>query len=111
MISTKWAEDNCLLIYEDDTLIGTGKLTLIDNNYFIENINIKEEFRRKSYGELAVRMLVRRTINLGANETYAHVNKNTAKLFEKVGFAIKGETDNGDYLMCMEGDVKGHCCQ
>ncbi|WP_313346144.1 GNAT family N-acetyltransferase [Sedimentibacter sp.] len=111
MVSTKWMEDNCLLIYEDDVLAGTGKLVLIDGKYFIENVSIEEEFRGKSYGELAVRMLVRRAVNMGAEKTYANIDKSIVKLFEKIGFYKQEETDNGDYLMCMEGDVGGYCCK
>lgn len=108
MVSTKWTEDNCLLIYEDDTLAGTGRLVVSDKKYFIENVSVKEEFRGESYGELAVRMLVRRAVNMGAERTYAIIDKDIAGLFEKVGFAKLEETDN-TYLMCMEGDVGGHC--
>lgn len=111
MISTKWMEDNCLVIYENNALAGTGKLVFVDGKYFVENVNIKEEFRRKSYGELAVRMLVRRAVNMGAEKTYARIDKSIVKLFEKIGFYKQEETDNGDYLMCMEGDVGGHCCK
>lgn len=111
MISTKWMEDNCLLIYEDDILAGSGKLILIDGKYFVENVSVKEEFRGKTYGELAVRMLVRRAVNLGAKETFAKVNKSITNMFEKIGFEKQEETEKGDYLMCMVGDVHGHCCK
>ncbi len=111
MISTKWIEDNSLLIYEDDVLVGTGKLILADGKFFIEGVSVKLEFRGKRYGDLAVRMLVRRAINMGAEKTYAKVNSTLVKMFENIGFKKQAEIENGDYLMCMEGDVGGHCCQ
>ncbi|WP_312699869.1 GNAT family N-acetyltransferase [Sedimentibacter sp.] len=109
MVSTKWMEDNCLLIYEDDTLAGAGRLVYNDGKYFIENLSVKEEFRGRAYGELAVRMLVRRAVNMGAEKTYALIDKDITRLFEKIGFTKLEETSGNTYLMCMQGDVGGHC--
>lgn len=97
-----------VVAYNDDEPVGTGRLLFKDGKYFIDNVCVVKEFRRKHFGDLIVRMLVRRAVNMGAEKTYAEANEDSKLLFESVGFQLVNFS-KGIYLMVKTGDVSGHC--
>lgn len=94
--------------YEGDIPVGTGRLLFKDGKYSIDNVCVLSEFRGNHYGDLLLRVLVRRAVNMGAEKTYALVTANAVKNFEAIGFAKLQEND-GYYLMEKTGDVGGSC--
>ena len=99
-----------IVLYEDEKAVGTGRLIFKDGKYLIDKLCVLSEFRGNSYGELIVRMLVRKAITIGAEKTYSIIDTKYKSLFEKVGFKEIGVDVNGDLVMMKEGDVGGHCC-
>lgn len=98
-----------VVVYDDDIPAGTGRLLFRDGKYFIDNLCVLRQFRGKNYGDLIVRMLVRKGVNIGSEKTYAEVNENCASIFENIGFKKINALENGRHLMMKEGDVGGHC--
>ena len=98
-----------LVLYEDDIPAGTGRLLFRDGKYFIDMVCVVNELRGRNYGDLLVRMLVRRAYDMGAEKTYASVCKDCLNLFENIGFEKVSLQDNGEFLMAKTGDVGGHC--
>lgn len=101
-----------VLAYEDEVAVGCGRLLFNDGKYFIDNVCVIKKYRRRHMGNLIVRMLVRKAINLGAEKTYARVDEGSKSLFESIGFTIDNSYYNKDeklYLMVKNGDVGGHC--
>ncbi|HHZ01608.1 MAG TPA: GNAT family N-acetyltransferase [Tissierellia bacterium] len=96
------------VLYDNDEPAGTGRLLFKEGKYFIDMLCVKEKFRGQNYGDLLIRMLVRKAVTIGATETYAQVGENLIKLFEKSGF--KTVSSNNTVLMVKEGDVGGSCC-
>lgn len=109
MISSKWSENNALHIYEDNILAVEGSLYFKEEKFFADDIKIKPEFCDKGYEDLAVRLIVRRAANMGAEKIYAVIRDNMAEIYENVGFKKERFLEDGAFLMCMEGDVAGHC--
>lgn len=97
------------VVFDDDVLAGTGRLFFKDGKYFIDNLCVIKQFRGRHLGDLLLRMLVRRAVNMGAEKTYAVVNEKCKSLFENVGFKTENVT-NEKYIMVKTGDVGGGCC-
>ncbi|MFA9423583.1 MAG: GNAT family N-acetyltransferase [Sedimentibacter sp.] len=98
------------VIFEDDLPVGTGRLLFKDGKYIVDMLCVLKKFRGNNYGDLIVRMLVRKAINMGAENTYATINENCKQLFENIGFEKITTYENGELLMLKIGDVGGNCC-
>ncbi len=99
-----------LVVYEDNVPVGTGRLLFKEGKFFADMVCISEGHRGKNYGDLIVRMIVRKAFDMGAEKTYAKISKQYKKLFENIGFEEVSEED-GEILMMKIGDVGGHCCK
>jgi len=100
-----------VVVYEDNIPAGTGRLLFKDGKYFIDMVCVIKEFRGNNYGDLVVRMLVRKAVDLGAENTYATVNEHCKQLFDNIGFVKIDDCGNKESLMKKIGDVGGHCCK
>lgn len=104
-----------VLVYDNGKAIGTGRLIFNDGKYIIDKLCVLKEYRNNSYGELIIRMLVRKAVDMGAQKTYSLINKADLStesqlqgIFHKIGFVSDGE-ENGNLIMVKHGDVGGHC--
>ncbi|HBV67996.1 MAG TPA: hypothetical protein DEF04_07315 [Clostridiales bacterium] len=97
------------VVYEGGAPAGTGRLLFKEGRYFIDNVGVVNEHRGKNYGDLIVRMLVRRAVNMGAEKTYAYVCDGCMAIFENIGFEKVDSGANGRCLMVKTGDVGGGC--
>jgi len=100
-----------VVVYEDNIPAGTGRLLFKDGKYFIDMVCVIKEFRGYNYGDLVVRMLVRKAVDLGAESTYVTVNEDCKQLFDNIGFVKIDDIGNGESLMKKIGDVGGDCCK
>ena len=67
--------------------VATGRLALNNNEFYIDNLFVLEDERRKKYGDFVVRLLVNRGFLSGANEIKVWVDDNNlVPFFEKIGF-------------------------
>jgi N-acetylglutamate synthase-like GNAT family acetyltransferase len=99
-----------LVVYEDNVPVGTGRLLFKEGKFFADMVCVLVQHRGKNYGDLIVRMIVRKAFDMGVEKTYANVGKQCRKLFENIGFDEVSE-ENGEILMMKTGDVGGHCCK
>jgi len=106
-----------VLVYDNGKAIGTGRLIFNDGKYLIDKLCVLKEYRNNSYGELIIRMLVRKAVDMGAEKTYSYIDSADSKsrlkiqsIFEKVGFIADGEV-SGKLVMVKYGDVGGHCAK
>lgn len=97
-----------LVVYEDNVPVGTGRLLFKEGKFFADMVCVSHEHRGKNYGDLIVRMIVRKAFDMGAEKTYAKIGKHCKNLFENIGFEEVSEED-GEILMAKTGDVGGHC--
>lgn len=98
------------VLFDDDRPAGTGRLIFKEGKYFIDKLCVIKEFRGNSYGDLIIRMLVRKAVTIGAEKTYANIDRKYKKLFEEIGFEETNAESNINVLMVKIGDVGGHCC-
>jgi citrate lyase synthetase len=97
------------IVFEGDKPVGTARLTFKEGKNMIDKLCVLKEYRGKRYGDLIIRLLVRRSYDMGSAETFSRVDEKYVKLFESIGFK-RIDTAGGSSLMMMEGDVGGHCC-
>lgn len=97
------------VLYDDGKPAGTGRLIFKDGKYFVDKLCVLKEYRGNAYGNLIIRMLVRKAVTIGAEKTYAEINEMYKPLFEKMGF-VEVINEENIVLMMKTGDVGGHCC-
>ncbi len=102
-----------VVVYEKNEPVGTGRLIFKDSKYQIGRIAVLDEFRGKRYGDLIVRMLIRKAVNIGAEEVHLHSQLNKKEFYEKIGFKTYGnpysEAGIEHISMVRKGDVGGDC--
>lgn len=105
-----------VLVYDNGKAIGTGRLIFNDGKYLIDKLCVLKDYRNNSYGELIIRMLVRKAVDMGAEKTYSYISLSDNSLlkiqsiFEKIGFVADGEISE-KLVMVKYGDVGGHCAK
>ncbi len=105
-----------VLVYDNGKAIGTGRLIFNDGKYLIDKLCVLKDYRNNSYGELIIRMLVRKAVDMGAEKTYSYISLSDnlllkiQSIFEKIGFVADGEI-SGKLVMVKYGDVGGHCAK
>jgi len=98
-----------VVLYDDDKSAGTGRLIFKDGKYFIDKLCVLKKFRGNNYSDLIIRMLIRKAVNIGAEKTYASIDKKYRLIFKKIGFEEIETDSNVNILMMKEGDVGGNC--
>lgn len=115
MIETTWINksDNynseyMVVVYEKGIHIGLGILEVDNGVFTIKNITVFKEYRLNGYGDLMLRMLVRKAFNIGANCIFAKVNITKEVFFKKLDFKVIEVVDDNINMICTN-DVKGRC--
>lgn len=98
-----------VLLMEHEIPVGCGRLLFKEGKYFIDSLCVLKEYRGKCYGDLIVRMLVRRAVDMGAESTWVLVDNSCKHLYERIGFNVTEEHEYGKSLMAKIGDVGGEC--
>jgi len=80
-----------IIIYEDNKPIATGRIFKKDDNFFLGRIAVLKEYRRKHFGKMAVKMLVNRGFNKGAEKIIIHAQTTAEEFYKKLGFKSFGE--------------------
>lgn len=102
-----------LVAYEDGAPVATGRILKADGQLIIGRIATVKEHRKKGYGDLIVRMLIRKAFSMGEQTQHIHAQKAAQGFYEKLGFVAYGDVYDEAGIehisMVHEGDVGGHC--
>lgn len=103
-----------LVVYEDDLPVATGRILVDDDgHYCLGRIAVLKQHRGSKYGDLVVRVLIRKAYGLGAHKQYVHAQIRVQGFYEKLGFLPFGdpydEANIPHISMVHEGDVSGDC--
>ncbi|MFU0824492.1 GNAT family N-acetyltransferase [Clostridium sp.] len=80
-----------IIIYEDNKPIATGRIFKRDDNFFLGRIAVLKEYRGKHFGEMTVKMLVKRGLDKGAEKIIIHAQTAVEEFYKKLGFKSFGE--------------------
>lgn len=104
-----------IVIYYEERAVATGRLLLENNEYIIGRIAVIKKERKNGYGDLVVRILIRKAFDLGANRVIVHAQIRAMEFYEKIGFVVSGEEyiEDGTGIphidMVKNEDVSGNC--
>ncbi len=83
-----------VIVYEEvgsKKAVATGRICFDGEACEISHVAVLKEFRRKKYGDFAVRMLINKAFTSGFHEVKSIVNSTSIKFFENIGFHIVDE--------------------
>lgn len=80
-----------LVIYLDEKPAATGRIWHDGKGFRIGRIAVKKEYRGQKLGDLAVRLLLYKSFNSGADTVNINAQTYIMPLYEKFGFKAHGE--------------------
>lgn len=91
------SQSDFALLFESDKPIGTARVVRLDKGFKIGRIAILKEYRGRGYGDLIVRVVLRRAFEKGADTVYVDAQNYAVPFYEKIGFKVIGNeiTDRG----------------
>lgn len=106
-----------LLVYFDEEAAATGRIWHDGDGFRIGRLAVRKKFRGQKIGDLAIRVLLYKAFNSGAEEVSMNAQKYIIPFYEKFGLKKQGEEfmEGGrpHYLMKVNKDeVKypSNCC-
>ncbi len=75
-----------LAIYEGEEVVGAGRLSFIDNKFMVERVVVREDKRKEGIGDMVVRMLAFKALELGTTEVYTFSEVKYLDFYAKIGF-------------------------
>lgn len=100
-----------LAVYENGKAVATGRL--MSNDFVIGRVAVLKKHRGSRYGDLVMRMLIRKAYDMGGKEQVVHAQLSAYGFYEKLGFVAFGEEyeEAGIPHINMKhiGDVSGGC--
>lgn len=83
-----------VVVYNDEKPIATGRLIINEQQCLIGRIAVVKEERKKGFGDLVVKMLLRKAEDKGVKQVNVHAQVSAAGFYTKLGFAEVG----GEYI-------------
>jgi len=102
-----------VVVYENNQPVATGRLVNKEGQFILGRIAVLREYRGKGYGDLVIRLLVRRAFDMGATSVYIYAQHHAIPFYEKLGFKMVGkefeEVEKQKVEMIRISDVGGNC--
>lgn len=102
-----------VVVYDNITPVATGRMIVENDVVKFSRIAVLKEFRGNKYGDLVMRMLIRKAFTEGFSKQYIHSRIGVVGFYEKLGFVVSDydcfEKDSDYICMCHIGDVSGKC--
>ncbi|SHJ02642.1 hypothetical protein SAMN02745751_01584 [Dethiosulfatibacter aminovorans DSM 17477] len=99
-----------LIVYDGEKPSCLARMEGIDGKFVIVGVAAGKEIENITMEDLAVRLLIRRAVDSGAEKVYFIPTENSRKLAEVIGFMSSGEKIRDCESMVRYGDVGGDCC-
>ncbi|MDR1538973.1 MAG: GNAT family N-acetyltransferase [Clostridiales bacterium] len=102
-----------LVAYDSGKPVATGRLIFSDSAALIGRVATLKEERKNGYGDLIMRMLIRKAYDSGFDEQVVHAQIGALGFYKKLGFSAYGQ----EYLeagiphisMSRRGDAPKNC--
>lgn len=114
MIRAVWISGCNLVVKDNDETVAEGEIAQSDGTWFLERAEAVPALD-SVYGDLLVRVMIRRAYELGAHVQYVYATNETEKFYRRLGFEHEANIPAmkpGDVVrikMKHVGDVTGHC--
>jgi predicted GNAT family N-acyltransferase len=80
-----------LVLYLNGIPVGTGRIWHDGHGFRIGRVAVLKEYRGQKLGDLAVRLLLYKVFERGAEEVFIHAQKYISQMYLKFGFKEDGE--------------------
>lgn len=101
-----------LAVYDNGKAVATGRV--LTDGFVIGRVAVLKAYRGNHYGDLVMRMLIRKAYDMGGHEQVVHAQLGARGFYEKLGFVAFGEEYEEAGIphinMKHTGDVTGACC-
>ena len=98
-----------IVVYEGEIPVCCGRLNMKEDVFVIGRLCTVPEKRGMAFADLALRMMVRKAFDMGAEKVKATMPKDACTYFERLGFRDT-EFDGETAIMTKYEDVGG-CCK
>ena len=75
-----------LLVRDDGIPVATGRMLIEDETFMLWRIAVLKNHRGKKYGDFVVRLLIRKSFEMGGVEQHLHSQVHAKGFYEKLGF-------------------------
>jgi len=98
-------------IYENgEELVGIGRLSLKENNFFIDYVGVKENYRKKYYGDFILRILIKKASDMGLERVYIKCSSKFEGYLNRLNFELEKEKGEKSIFL-WKGDLPNGCCK
>lgn len=80
--------EHVIVFNENHEVVASGRLSLIDKDFWISKVAVLKEEREKYYGDFVVRMLVDKVFRNRGEQVWVKADDNSYQFFTKLGFYI-----------------------
>lgn len=98
-----------IVVYDGNEPVCCGRLNHKDDKFIIGRLCTSPQKRGNGFADLALRMLIRKAFDMGAENVSAYAGEKEANYFLRIGFKMMERTENG-WLLTKFEDVGG-CCK
>ena len=98
-----------IVVYENETPVSCGRLNYNDEKFTIGRLCTIPEKRGMAFADLALRMLVRKAFDMGAESVSVKTPADAVTYFERLNFKVTDRAEN-EVIMTKFEDVGG-CCK
>jgi len=95
-----------LLVLDGKIPVACGKISEAGELVYVA---VLAEHRGKGFGDFAARLLLRRAFDSGNLRQYAYVPMSVQNFYERLGFALHADGEEGYVLLTREGDISSGC--
>lgn len=99
-----------LIVYDGENPLCLSRMEGIDGKFVITGVAAEKGIENITFEDLAIRLMIRRAIDSGAEKVYLIPSDNSRKLAEVIGFEVAEEIIRECESMVRFGDVGGDCC-
>lgn len=99
-----------LIVYDGDKASCLARMEGIEGKFVIVGVAGEKEIENITMEDLAVRLMIRRAVDSGAEKVYFIPTENSRRLAEIIGFVTNSEKIRDCESMVRYGDVGGDCC-
>jgi len=99
-----------LIVYDGENPLCLSRMEGIDGKFVITGVAAEKGIENITFEDLAIRLMIRRAIDSGAEKVYFIPSDNSRKLAEVIGFEVTEEIIRECESMVRFGDVGGDCC-
>ncbi len=98
------------MLYEDGIPAAIGRIWWEDGSYYLGDIGVLPEYRRRGLGDLALRLLLYKAQSHFAREVRLSCSKETEAFFARLGFQTMNRQDGQIEMMIAGEDINLDSC-